>query len=123
MFAPNKSGGILDGECFFPLAQADLCAAGTEGAQKYDCRLVRKAGDLLRLVFVREAHLVDKTGRNDRMLDNLHFIFVNQEVRSVLGKIESADSLIQLRLVFKFIGEGQSVLRRQIKIETSKKAG
>ena len=45
------------------------------------------------------------------MLDNLHFIFVNREVRCVLGKIESADSLILLLLVFKFVGERQSVVR------------
>src|SRR5260370_3098841 len=101
----------------------ELCSSGIKCPEDNNCRLIRNAGSLLRLMLIAETEVVEEMRRKNRSLKYLYFIFVDGKIGCPLRKIKAADPRIPLPLVFEFIDERQSVIGAQVELEAAEKPG
>src|SRR5260370_17488249 len=99
----------------------ELCSSGIKCPEDNNCRLIRNAGTLLRLILIAETQVVEEMRRKNRSFKYLYFIFVDGKIGCPLRKIKAADPRIPLPLVFEFIDERQSGIGAQVELDAATK--
>src|SRR5260370_10287609 len=101
----------------------ELCSSGIKCPEDNNCRLIRNAGTLLRLILIAETQVVEEMRRKNRSFKYLYFIFVDGKIGFPLRKIKAPDPRILLPLVFEFIENRQIAIEAQVDPESAQSPG
>src|SRR5260370_4182906 len=101
----------------------ELCSSGIKCPEDNNCRLIRNAGTLLRLILIAETQVVEEMRRKNRSFKYLYFIFVDGKIVCPLRKIKAAEPRIPLPLVVEFMDERQRVIGAQVELEAAAEPG